>query len=437
MTGIISNQRGVVAVFFALILIVLIGFIALGVEAGRWYMVRSELSKSVDAAALAGASNLSNPYVTPETLALHFGYANFPSGYGGTPGTGTGAVVFDASAQTEGKFKVTGSVDSIGLLSRLFGVNYVSTNASGVARKNNVEIMMILDRSGSVAGTPIGNLRTAALAFLDFFKDTQDLDKMGLATFATSVILNPSLNHNFYSSMRTRINAMSAAGATNAEYAISQAGAQLPDRSGTTSNVQQYIIFFTDGNPTAFRSNFRRNGTNFDAVVCVTGNCTSNSDSLYNQMGYTGSEAWYDTGTLSPSPTGDGKPTATTKCKTTDRWGHTAPYLNTRWGSFSSGYPLSGYADPEYCSIPETKLNGQNGYVCTTASQMALDHVTALKARGVKIYVVGFRGSAGLNTDFLSQVASGSAFEYYTPDSSDLKEIFQKIAKDIKLRLIQ
>jgi hypothetical protein len=34
-------------------------------------------------------------------------------------------------------------------------------------------------------------------------------------------------------------------------------------------------------------------------------------------------------------------------------------------------------------------------------------------------------------------VATGSDYVYITPDSSDLESIFKKIAKDIKLRLVQ
>ena len=63
MRNIIKNQKGAIIVIFALSLIVLIGFAALGTEVGRWYLTRAELSKAVDAAALAGAANISNPTI--------------------------------------------------------------------------------------------------------------------------------------------------------------------------------------------------------------------------------------------------------------------------------------------------------------------------------------------------------------------------------------
>ena len=95
MSNIIKNQKGAIIVIFALSLIVLIGFAALGTEVGRWYLTKAELSKAVDAAALAGAANISNPTIDVPTLARDFGMENFQAGYLGTPGTGDGLVAFD------------------------------------------------------------------------------------------------------------------------------------------------------------------------------------------------------------------------------------------------------------------------------------------------------------------------------------------------------
>jgi Flp pilus assembly protein TadG len=447
MKNIINNQKGAIIVIFALTLIVLIGFAALGTEVGKWYLTRAELSKAVDAAALAGAANISNPNIDIPTLARDFGMENFQAGYLGTE-TGNRSVAFTATVQEGGKLTVTGTTSSLAILARVFGVNQVATAATGVAQKNNVEIMMVLDRSGSMSGTPIADLKKAAKGFLDYYQDTQDEDKIGLVSFATGVRVNYALNHNFYSPIQNAINAMSATGATNAEDALSQAGAAFADQTpvAPANRVQQYIVFFTDGRPTAFRSTFVRNGsTPYDAVVCVTGNCDSSSDSLYSQMGYPDTETWYNTSTLSPEPTGDGLRTTGTN-KTVCQTGG-AGYINTRWGSFSA-YPVSTLGAekyPNYCGMGDsgstvtgvsnrTLLNGQNGYICKTARQMAIDHASALKARYVKIYAIGL---GNVDSTFLSSVASGSDYVSIAPNSSELESIFKKIAKDIKLRLVQ
>ncbi len=55
------RQRGAVVIWFALLLPVLLGFVALAVDLGRLGMIKAELQNAVDAAALGGALSLSVP----------------------------------------------------------------------------------------------------------------------------------------------------------------------------------------------------------------------------------------------------------------------------------------------------------------------------------------------------------------------------------------
>jgi len=108
-------------------------------------LVRSELSKAADAAALAGVKNISNPNVTVETIARQIGDENFPAGQLGTPGSGKGSISFTTTKPGNNKVKVVGQVSAIAFLARLFGIEQVSTSSSGVAQRKDVEIMMVLD----------------------------------------------------------------------------------------------------------------------------------------------------------------------------------------------------------------------------------------------------------------------------------------------------
>ena len=269
-----KEEAGSVLIAFALFLFILLGFCAIGMEAGRWYMVRAELSKSVDAAALVAAKNISNPFVTPVTLAGEFARANFPSGYLGTPASGAGSVNFVATAIGNDKVQVDGSVSATSILAKLFGVNLVPTSSRGVGQKKEVEIMLVLDRSGSMAGSPISNLKTAAVNFVNMFADTQAKDKMGLVSFATSVTVVRALGVNYVTPMVTAINAMSATGATDAEEAIDQSDgpAGFTDQTGVPGDqrIQQFMIFFSDGRPTGFHTTILRNGTSYDLPLNVT-----------------------------------------------------------------------------------------------------------------------------------------------------------------------
>jgi len=220
----IGSNRGAFAVIFALVLLVLLGFMALGIEAGRWYLVRAELAKGVDAGALAAAKNISNPYVDPVVIAREFGEENFRAGYIDTPGSGTGVVQFTAEMLTENRVSVRGDVNARAHLARLFGVETIPVTVTGVAQRRDVEIMMILDRSGSMAGQKMTDLKLAANSFLYFFVETQSEDRVGLISFATTVTLDRPLGSDFVDPMRSAINAMTAVGATNTEDALDRAG---------------------------------------------------------------------------------------------------------------------------------------------------------------------------------------------------------------------
>lgn len=445
MHTILKNQKGAVAILFVIMLVVIIGFLALAVDVGAWFVARAELSKSVDAAALAGAKNISNPFVDPVDLAEEFALENFPAGSSGIVGAPTINV-----SRVDNRIIVGGSVNSKSYFAGIFdniGASEVVGIDNAVATRNEVEIMLVLDRSGSMAGAPINDLKTAAKSFISFFEETQDEDELGLISFATGVTVNVPLQNDFVGAMTSAINGMNAVGATNAEDALDRADGPsgFTDQSGVPGDlqVQQYLIFFSDGNPTAFRGTFRHNGgSTFEAVVCGTG---QNCGTVYERLGNPNSESWLtrNGNYIDPRLTGDGSPFASSACQLYP------PLLTTRWYVFED-YPVAGYGT-QACYIPTVNvtrngnrppytytLNSVTGrlaaYVCTTARQMAREHAQELQDNNVVIYTIGL---GGVDEDFLEDISSGPAFAYYTPDSDELLTIFNRIAMDIRLRLVQ
>ena len=61
--------------------------------------------------------------MTPTTLAEEFGRENFEAGYVGTPASGAGSVRFTATMVESDKISVTGNVNATATLARLFGIN--------------------------------------------------------------------------------------------------------------------------------------------------------------------------------------------------------------------------------------------------------------------------------------------------------------------------
>jgi hypothetical protein len=174
-------------------------------------------------------------------------------------------------------------------------------------------------------------------------------------------------------------------------------------------------------------------------VVAGTG---QTCDTVYTELGKPDSETSYrlptDNSTVDPTYTGDGKlpppGSGTSKCAArppgSPSWSSITP--TTKWYVFSTY--TAGYSDLEKCYIPYNSGGTLPHYICSTARQMTLAQAQELKDRGVKIYIIGL---GGVDKAFLAQVASGPSFENYAPTSSELKDIFNKIAKEIKLRLVQ
>lgn len=447
----VSNSRGIFAIITALSIVSLFAFVALGIEVGRWYVVRAELSKSVDAAALIGAKNISNPYLDTEDLMAAIGQANFSPGLLGTDGAAT--IIGTIGAQ--GKVHVQGSSNVINKVTQVVEMQdhiadgtYEQTLvvSSGVAQQRDVEIMMVLDRSGSMSGSMTA-LKDAATSFIDFFKLSTSNDRFGLISYATGVTVDYPMSENYTDEMvdeiRDAIDDLDAEDYTNTEDAIDQAdGPQgFIDQTGLSGDekIQQYLIFFSDGNPTAFRvhptdfpdTSFVRGSNSWDDAVVrrvtssseklkdpVTGNSISSSAKIYQ--------------------TGDGLPTSSTGCY---EWNGTK--ANMKWNIWD--HPV--YGSHIYQPLQDSIDNDGNGclnsssqrtniknYVVEVGKLMAIEHAQELKDKGIKIYTIGL---GSVDQDFLSQIASGPAFEFHTPDSAELQDLFQKIATNIKLRLVQ
>src|SRR5438132_8493677 len=77
-----SAEKGFTLIYMAIALTVLLLFTGLAVDSGRAYLVKAQLSKAVDGAALGAARMLNSG--DPRGEATRIFKANFPTGYLGT-----------------------------------------------------------------------------------------------------------------------------------------------------------------------------------------------------------------------------------------------------------------------------------------------------------------------------------------------------------------
>lgn len=415
------KQSGNVLMTLVLFLILIMCFSGLAIEAGRWFVIRAELSKAVDAACLQGARNLSNPRVNPKQLAAEFCAENFTNGAFGSVANGPGSPSYNVNIHGS-LVSVDGHVTAYGFLSKLVGIDLVPISSAGAAQKRIVEIEMVLDRSGSMEGKPLADLKVAARSFLDNFAATEAEDRMGLISFATSVKVERHLGSHFVTPMKNAIDGMKSGGFTNSEDALDQAGGPkgLQDQTGLPpeEKVQQFVIFFSDGRPNSFRGTFKTEGHTYEAVAHVTKNCDPGDDN--NTADQLRSPDQEGKDIAAALPTGDGLAAAGSKCgKTT-----------TRWMIFDTK-PVPGKLSDD-CDLADPSLGD---HVCLLASTLALQHAQELKDRKVTIFTIGL--GERINRDLLEGIASSPDLYYNAPTSGQLQAIFQKVAQDIKLRLVQ
>ena len=91
----------------------------------------------------------------------------------------------------------------------------VSGAGSAQIERRPLEVMLVLDRSGSMGedgGAPLAALKTAAKLLVDQLDPT--LDRVGLTSYSTTATLNNALTSDF-ASVKTAIDRLTASGYTN------------------------------------------------------------------------------------------------------------------------------------------------------------------------------------------------------------------------------
>jgi len=172
----LSGQGGFALMYMAAALTTLCLVTGLAVDSGRAYVVKAQLTKAVDGAALAAARNLNTG--NPRLEAAKIFSANFPSGYFGTSwvtptsdaGFFTTAIIDETGVNV---VTVTASAILPTTFMKLANWNEVTVTSSGEAQRRMVDLSLVLDVSGSI-GAQWPAVRDASRAFVDSFDENQD-----------------------------------------------------------------------------------------------------------------------------------------------------------------------------------------------------------------------------------------------------------------------
>ena len=188
-----SDESGVTAVIFGIIFSVLMMSVALAIDYTLAVTEKLREQAALDAATLAAADQLGkeDEQTKGETVARAFFQENLPS----SSTAKIDRINFDSE---NGQVDADAGMSMATKILKLFGYNEIEIGVTSSVSKGDgtVEVAMVLDNSGSMSGSYIADLKTAAqdLANIVLDSDGSSSDKVqiGLVPFAASVNVGPA-----------------------------------------------------------------------------------------------------------------------------------------------------------------------------------------------------------------------------------------------------
>lgn len=188
-----SNERGTVALVFALSFIVLLVMVGLAVDTGRAMHVSSKVANALDTAALAAAKGMREAGLTDAeitALAQTFFDENMKGNAGGYGAYGTLQVAIN---RDENSVTLTVNAQVPTVFGRLAGVNSIDfpKSASAVYNIMDIEVALALDVTGSMSGSKLADLKVAAKDLVDILIPDEPAGgrklRVGLAPYSATV----------------------------------------------------------------------------------------------------------------------------------------------------------------------------------------------------------------------------------------------------------
>src|SRR6516165_8539188 len=183
------DRRGAILIKATIAFLPLLSISAVAMDFSRIIVIKQKLTNAVDAAALAvgGRSDLDN--ADAASLAQAFINAHY------TNADGNLTNVAVTNTATEVDITATARVATVFLA--VFNAPYVDITVSSRAlrQQRNIELVMVLDNSGPMAGIKLTNLKSAAHTLVDTLFGSASVApnvKIGLVPFAAAVNVGTS-----------------------------------------------------------------------------------------------------------------------------------------------------------------------------------------------------------------------------------------------------
>jgi len=286
--------NGQVLVIVSLVLIVLVAVVGLAIDSGRAYGVKAKLNAAVDAASIAAAKALSEGEDEARKTAERFFHGNFPDGFmDSSPEFNPDNIGITASSDGNVVVTIPGSAEMPTTFMGILGYKTLNVSARAQVTRKAVDIAFVVDNTTSLTlGTDVTDQVVAASKYF-VSKFIPAYDRLALIKYAFGVevpveIRGKSSNDRGFndSTVNTEIDNFEFRGpGGSSNYTNSAEGiwASLNELRGippeNRSNLR-IIVFFTDGVPNTFASEFH-----FQSVDPHTGSIRSDDGSTGTPAG--------------------------------------------------------------------------------------------------------------------------------------------------------
>lgn len=399
----------------AMILPVLLGFVGLAIDMGNMYMTHTQLQSAVDAGALAGSLEL--PYDPDlskgvvQKAAEDMVHANMAS-----------AVVEPVAAGTEVRSViVTAKAEVNMLLMGVLGLADSMVSATAAAGFNKLEVVFVVDNSGSMKGTPINMVKEASISLTDLLipDGTTPDTKVGMVAFRGKVRIGDNVDGQ-------------PGGCRNADGSVNE---------GLHEDYMDDYWALSD---------YYRRKVSMDTCSDLPEALplSQDKDRIINSINtQTATGAW--SGTVIPEGIKWGRHILTPEAPYVEG-GDSEDYRKIMivltdgdtedgecGGNYRAYYRPNNYWTNAYFGMGRDDAHCEDGGVLNTDM---LAEAQLAKAAGIEIFAIRFGSSDNTDINLMKQIASskpGTDDHYFNaPSVYDIPEVFKQIGKQLGWRLL-
>ena len=251
-----------------LIAIMMIGFmlaVAFSVDIALMHLARTELRTATDAASKAAAATLAETQDREQAIARgqQIAAANEVNGeplilengdfdFGRSEEVQSGRFHFTSNASPNNSVMVNGrrTVDSPSgpvplFFGNLFGVDFFEPQSLAAATYIERDVVLVVDRSGSMRGQKFNDLRDAIDIFTATLNQTPVEEQVGLASYSSTASEDVQMTDQL-SRINAGVDSLNVGGFTSISRGM-QAGANIMERGRGEQFVERTLIVMTDG----------------------------------------------------------------------------------------------------------------------------------------------------------------------------------------------